>query len=108
MHDLQAKIESIEQIDYHIVRPLIEYFQKRPAELGGVVVVPDHYSNCQIALNGAKRLQAHSAEPTPFALWNGRDVDRVRRYSEDAAIEGRFGKQTLTHLDLLDLIGLRR
>ena len=47
MRDVEAKIRSLEAIDRHIVGPVAEYFRERPEELGGVMVVPDHYTNVQ-------------------------------------------------------------
>ncbi|HEY0781276.1 MAG TPA: hypothetical protein VGE98_02385, partial [Thermoanaerobaculia bacterium] len=106
MRDVEAKIRSLEAIDHHIVGPVVEYFRERPEELGGVMVVPDHYTNVHPG-SGAARTQAHSLHPVPFVLWNGRDRDATRRFDEDEAREGRYGAVPVSHLRLLDLLGVR-
>ncbi|HEX8560551.1 MAG TPA: hypothetical protein VF668_20820 [Pyrinomonadaceae bacterium] len=105
MGDLELKITCMEAIDDLTLRPVVEYFSRRPEELGGVMIVPDHYTNVAARWRGGKRVETHSAHPVPFALWNGRDRDDVTAYGEDEAARGRYGAQPVSHLDLLDLLG---
>lgn len=103
MHDRASKVRSIEAVDRFVVGPVVDYFEGRPGELGGVMVAPDHYTNLWV--EGA-RADAHSLHPVPFALWNGADRDGVDRFDEDAARAGRYGAPPLHHLDLLAVLGL--
>lgn len=105
MQDPGLKVRCLERIDADVVRPVVEYFCAHPDELGGVKVVPDHYTNSFSDLALLARSAVHSLDPVPFALWNGRDRDSVRRFSEDDAVQGRYaGSRTLSHLDLLDVL----
>lgn len=106
MGDLGLKIKSFEQIDKHIVRPLVEHFQSRLEDLGGVMIVPDHYTNHTAVCGNATRVAAHSSDPVPFVLWNGRERDAIRSFDEDEAVNGKFGKEPVSHLDLLQLLGV--
>lgn len=108
MQDLEMKIRSIEEIDQHVVRPVFEYFRGNIDELGGIMIVPDHYTNNFGGSDPIRRKEAHSAHPVPFVLWNGRDRDEVVFYSEDDVLNGRYGKNPISHLHLLDLLGLRQ
>ncbi|HYH44366.1 MAG TPA: hypothetical protein VEG34_01680, partial [Thermoanaerobaculia bacterium] len=103
MHDRSLKIWCIEQIDRHVLAPLIGYFRSRPGELGGLCVAPDHYTN--LLIDGV-RAEAHSLDPVPFALWNGRDRDEVATFTEDSVRQGRYGAPVVSHLDLLRLVGV--
>ncbi len=103
MHDRELKIWCIEQIDRHVLPPLIEYFQSRPDELGGVFVAPDHYTN--LLIDGI-RAEAHSIDPVPFILWNGRERDGVTRFDEESVRQGRHGSPAVSHLELLRLLGV--
>ena len=105
MGDVELKIRCLERIDAEVLRPVVEYFLARPEELGGVVVVPDHYTNSSPELSGVQRCQVHSMDPVPFALWNGRDRDAVTRFGESPATGGRYADAGLDHLSLLSLIG---
>jgi 2,3-bisphosphoglycerate-independent phosphoglycerate mutase len=108
MGNLELKIKSFEQIDKFIVRPLVEYFQSRPEELGGVMIVPDHYTNHTAACDESTRVEAHSSHPVPFALWNNRERDEIQSFSEDAVLNGKFATEPVSHLDLLQLLGVSR
>jgi len=106
MQDFALKVRSLELIDEHIVRPVVEYFQAHPDELGGMMVVPDHYTNCTPVLSQRMRKDVHSGLPVPFAVWNGTDRDSVRSFSEDAAREGMYGDDGLGHMELLGILGV--
>jgi 2,3-bisphosphoglycerate-independent phosphoglycerate mutase len=101
--DRALKIASLEAFDRSTVGPVVEWFKRRPQRLGGVAVAPDHYTNH--APNGA-RAEAHSLDPVPFAIWNGRDRDAVTAFDEDRARHGRFGGAAIGHLELLGLLGV--
>jgi 2,3-bisphosphoglycerate-independent phosphoglycerate mutase len=105
MRDRELKIQCLEAIDRHVVGPLIEYFRPRMAELGGMIVAPDHYTN--LLLEGT-RADAHSLDPVPFVLWNGRDRDRTTVFDEEAAVAGAWGASPISHLELLPLLGVTR
>ena len=105
MHDRELKIWCIEQIDRLILSPLIKYFQARPGELGGVLVAPDHYTN--LLIDGI-RAEAHSVDPVPFLLWNGRERDEVTRFEEESVRQGRHGSPAVSHLELLRLLGVTK
>lgn len=106
MKNREAKIYSIEQIDRHIVGPMREYFLRNPAELGSVMIAPDHYTNLLLE-ESSTRQEAHSLDPVPFALWTANERDRVTRFDEEAVVEGKFGLDPLSHLDLLELLGIK-
>ena len=103
--DRDLKVASLEAFDRLTVGPGVEWFSRHPEQLGGVMVMPDHYTNHSL---GGERSEAHSLDPSPFALWNGRDRDEVVRFDEDAVLEGRFGREPLGRLQLLDLLGITR
>lgn len=106
-HNLPLKISTIELIDQHIVGPVLQYFQRFPRRLGGIMVVPDHYTNCQPYLaETGRRLSAHTADPVPFAVWNGRVQDASVAFSEMDAIGGCYGTAPVSHLDLLRILGI--
>jgi 2,3-bisphosphoglycerate-independent phosphoglycerate mutase len=100
------KVRSLELIDEHIVGPVVTYFQARTDQLGGAMVVPDHYTNCMPVLSQKMRKDVHSGLPVPFALWNGADRDDVQAFGEDAARGGAYGNAGLGHMDLLGILGV--
>jgi 2,3-bisphosphoglycerate-independent phosphoglycerate mutase len=101
MRDLNAKIDSLEQIDRWIVSPVLSYFQKHLDEIGGLIIVPDHYSN--IGLVEGKRSDSHSLHSVPFAFWNNCDRDPCTEFHEDDVVRGKYRKG-ISHLDLLSLL----
>jgi 2,3-bisphosphoglycerate-independent phosphoglycerate mutase len=107
MRDLQGKIRSLEMIDEFIVRPVVNYFQRHRAQLGGVMVAPDHFTNCLPETASLKRIETHSIHPVPFALWNGRERDAVQAYSEDDVLIGKYASSPVNHLELLKILGVR-
>jgi 2,3-bisphosphoglycerate-independent phosphoglycerate mutase len=104
MADLKLKIQSLEQIDHFIVKPVFEYFKAHLDELAGVMVVPDHYSNICPEHSNGKRSDIHSIEPVPFVLWNGHEKDATFQFDEDHVIGGKYASVPVSHLDLLDLL----
>ncbi|HEX8136908.1 MAG TPA: hypothetical protein VF544_04900 [Pyrinomonadaceae bacterium] len=106
MGDLGMKIKSLELVDHFVLRPVVEYFRQHSEELGGVMVVPDHYSNHLAAAPSRKRIASHSTHPVPFALWNELERDDSRAFSEDDVLEGKYGEAPVSHLELLRLLGV--
>jgi len=104
MRQRALKIHCLEQIDFHIVRPVVEYFDEHPRELGGVLLAPDHYTN--VLTDDARRVDSHSLHPVPFALWNGSERDEVKAFHEDEARLGKYGVSPIHHLELLGLLGV--
>ena len=91
--DVKAKIKALEDIDTHVVGPLI----KGVANLGPcrLLVTPDHPTPI--------KLRTHSRDPVPFLFW-GHDfeTDDVKFYSEKAALEsGRLLKHGYELIELL-------
>lgn len=107
MGNLKLKIKSLEELDRDIVRPVVEYFQSHPDELGGVMIVPDHYTNHMAASGDNTRVEAHSSHPVPFVLWNGRERDETRYYSEDDVLVGKYAQEPINHLELLRALGVQ-
>jgi 2,3-bisphosphoglycerate-independent phosphoglycerate mutase len=107
MGNLKLKIKSLEELDKFIVHPIVEYFQSEPEKLGGVMIVPDHYTNYAAAHNEKTRVEAHSAHAVPFALWNGWERDDARYYNEDDVLVGKYAQEPISHLDLLQILGVR-
>jgi 2,3-bisphosphoglycerate-independent phosphoglycerate mutase len=105
MGDVAAKVDALERIDRTVVAPVVDYFRRRPGALGCVALVPDHYTNSELG-EAASRSEAHSLDPVPFALWNGRRRDRTDRFTEDAAAVGLYGPEPVSHLEILDLMGV--
>jgi 2,3-bisphosphoglycerate-independent phosphoglycerate mutase len=108
MGDLELKIRCLERIDEHIVAPAVNHFLRHPEQLGGLMIVPDHYTNHSVQGQARSRAEAHSIDSVPFALWNGQDRDEVDRFGEDAARHGRYGGCHLNHLELLRLLGVAK
>lgn len=108
MGDLAMKIRSLELVDHFILRPLVEYFQANSEELGGVMIVPDHYSNHAAVSNSQKRIASHSDHPVPFAIWNQRERDASQTFSEDEVLSGKYGKVPVSHLELLRVLGVKQ
>ena len=108
MGDLAMKIRSLEQVDHFVLRPLVEYFQAHSDELGGVMIVPDHYSNHAAAFTSRKRIASHSDHPVPFAVWNQRERDVPQAFTEDDVVEGKYGKVPVNHLELLRILGVKQ
>ena len=105
--DLALKIETLQQIDRFVLGPVVEYFLDHRQELGGMMVVPDHYTNVSAYHSRTKRAEIHSSHPVPFALWNDREQDDVVRFSEDEATSGKYAFSDFNHLDLLRILGVK-
>lgn len=101
MRDLDRKIKCLERIDEWIVGPILRFFQQHANVIGGIAILPDHYSN--IYSYHGKRSDIHSGHQVPFAIWNNRDRDRCVRFDEAEVSRGRY-RDGISHLDLLPLL----
>jgi 2,3-bisphosphoglycerate-independent phosphoglycerate mutase len=104
MQLLSLKIECLESIDRYVVRPVYEYFTENMNELGGVLIVPDHFTNVFCNTDGEKRIASHSIDPVPFALWDNENCDAAIEFTEDDADNGIFGKGPISSLSLVPLL----
>jgi 2,3-bisphosphoglycerate-independent phosphoglycerate mutase len=108
MGQWDLKVDCLEQIDRHIVQPLVARMSRCGDEFGGIMIAPDHYTNYDVRGGAGARGLAHSLDPVPFAFWNGRDRDQVEQYGEDAARHGRYGGCPVNHLELMHILGVAR
>ena len=85
--DLELKLRCIENLDKHVVGPIMEYAERCAAhgELISVALLPDHPTPVEY--------RTHTAEPVPFAIWYpGIEADNVQTFDEDAAKAGAYGQ----------------
>ena len=77
--NLGAKVQSIEQIDRHIVGPILDHFAKSD-QPWRILVLPDHPTPVDI--------RTHTAEAVPFAM-GGAGLETIveRAFTEQAAHE---------------------
>jgi 2,3-bisphosphoglycerate-independent phosphoglycerate mutase len=78
----QAKIKALEQIDTHIVAPVIERLKKEGDDWR-LLLLPDHPTPCD--------LRTHTRQPVPFAL-AGKDAAGI--------VDAPFNEQTAEDADL--------
>ena len=75
--DVKAKVRSIEEIDKHIVGPLLKRLKKE-GDQWRILVTPDHPTPCSA--------RTHTAEPVPFAIAGLRMEGVVEEpFTEEAA-----------------------
>lgn len=78
--DRRAKIEAIESIDRHLIRPLVDLIDEGASNLRAAVI-PDHITD---SMSGS-----HESGPVPFVLCgSGIEADEVERYDELSAMRG--------------------
>lgn len=95
------KIKAIEQIDKHIVGPLLDYFLKTD-ESFRILILPDHPTPCTI--------RTHTSDSVPFTIW-GSDVvsNRCSSFCEkEAAKTGLHINKGNTLIDFFLSIPLSR
>ena len=80
--DIKAKVYALEQIDEHIVGPVLRRLQQEGDDWR-ILVLPDHPTPC--------RLRTHTADPVPFAM-AGKRVEGV--------LQGPFNEETAAASDL--------
>ncbi len=66
---IDKKIEAVEQIDKHLVGPILEYF-KRGADDWRIMVSPDHPTPV--------KLRTHTADPVPFTMAGSRISEHLQ------------------------------
>ena len=84
-HDgnLELKLQTIENLDNRLVRPILESLPAIGEEVA-IAVLPDHPTPIS--------LRTHTAEPIPFCIYYpGIEPDGVQTFSEPAAQEGVYG-----------------
>ncbi len=76
----EQKVWAIEQIDQHVVGPVLEQLRRVPGSR--MLILADHYTKLST--------RTHAREPVPFALW-GDGQDKSEAWDEqNAAASGRF------------------
>jgi 2,3-bisphosphoglycerate-independent phosphoglycerate mutase len=78
MGSIEKKVQAVEDFDAKIVGPILEGL--RAFERWRLLLMPDHATPCA--------LKTHSADPVPFVVLDGRDLEQPRdsrQYSERAA-----------------------
>ena len=80
--DVANKVRALEQIDEHIVAPVLERLQQEGDDWR-IMVLPDHPTPCAV--------RTHTREPVPFAI-AGKQIERV--------ISGPYCEQTANESDL--------
>ena len=81
--DLELKLQTIENLDNRLIRPILEALPTIGEEVA-IAVLPDHPTPIS--------LRTHTAEPIPFCIYYpGIEPDGVQTFSEQAAKEGTYG-----------------
>ena len=81
--DLQLKLQTIENLDNRLIRPILEALPTIGEEVA-IAVLPDHPTPIS--------LRTHTAEPIPFSIYYpGIEPDSVQVFSEQAAKQGAYG-----------------
>ena len=81
--DLELKLQTIENLDNRLIRPILEALPTIGEEVA-IAVLPDHPTPIS--------LRTHTAEPIPFCIYYpGIEPDGVQAFSEQAAKEGTYG-----------------
>lgn len=79
--ELELKIQTIENLDSRIVRPVYEAVKDKDV---AIAVLPDHPTPVEI--------RTHLGEPVPFLMWHkGISADSVETFSEESCSHGSFG-----------------
>jgi 2,3-bisphosphoglycerate-independent phosphoglycerate mutase len=104
MNDVDMKTYSIEMIDKHIFSKVYSFFSSNLSLLGGVLICPDHYTNINIKQDSAKRRDAHSLDPVPYVIWDGKQKDDVHEFSEN--IKDVKDIRIINHTTLIKEMGL--
>ncbi len=87
----EKKVWAIEQIDEHVVGPVLARLRRTPGSR--MLIVSDHYTKLST--------RTHAREPVPFALW-GAGRDRAEAWDEvNAAASGLFIEEGWRLADLL-------
>lgn len=76
--DISGKVRAIEQIDRHIVGPILQYLQNIDDDWR-IMVLPDHPTPCS--------LRSHTSKPVPFAIAGTRIMSVAKRRFTEADAE---------------------
>jgi len=87
----ERKVWAIEQIDRHVVGPVLERLRTLPRSR--MMVLADHYTKLST--------RTHAREPVPFAMWGARRDESETFDEENAAATGRFLEEGWRLPDLL-------
>ena len=86
--DLQLKLQTIENLDKRIVKPIYKEVTEWDEPVC-IAVMPDHPTPVE--------LRTHVAEPVPFLVWyKGIKPDEVQRFDEVSCVGGSYGLLRLT------------
>lgn len=92
--DVDLKVKTIEYLDKHIVRPIIDAVEGMDEDVT-IALLPDHPTPC--------RLKTHTSSPVPFVIWKpGMEADSIAFFDEDSAKKGAYGNHQV--LDFLPLV----
>jgi len=81
--DLELKLQTIENLDSRIVKPIYEWVTETGADVC-IALLPDHPTPVEI--------RTHVNEPVPFVIWHaGIQPDEVRQYDEVSCVTGAYG-----------------
>jgi len=81
--DLELKLQTIENLDSRIVKPIYEEVSKWNEPVC-ITLLPDHPTPVE--------LRIHVAEPVPFLIWYpGIQPDNVEHYDEVSCVTGSYG-----------------
>ena len=87
--DLQLKLQTIEDLDRRIVRPIYEAVAASPSDPVAIAVLPDHLTPVEMRI--------HVGEPVPFLIWYpGITPDNVQVYDEISCAQGIHGTLRLS------------
>ncbi len=81
--DLELKLQTIENLDRRVVKPILEETAKWDTPVS-IAVLPDHPTPVEI--------RTHVSEPVPFLIYNkGIEPDSVQHFDEVSCVDGGFG-----------------
>ena len=92
--DLKEKVKGIENIDKHILAPLVKVLEEEYKDFK-IAVLPDHPTPIDVG--------THTRDPVPIAIYSSKDeADDVLVYDEDSVKDGALGE--LIGCNLLKLL----
>ena len=92
--NLEEKVKGIENIDKHILAPLLEALENEYKDFK-IAVLPDHPTPIDVG--------THTRDPVPIAIYSSKDeADDVLVYDEDSVKDGALGE--LVGCNLLKLL----
>ena len=92
--NLEEKVKGIENIDKHILAPLVKVLEEEYKDFK-IAVLPDHPTPIDVG--------THTRDPVPIAVYSSKDkADDVLVYDEDSVKDGALGE--LVGCNLLKLL----